>query len=153
MIPIAALWSARKWLPYAAAGLAGFLLAGALIGVPAWFMVKGARESASAAETARDTYKARAEEQAAGLAEARRVTESQRQTIKGLVSLWHSTRAEAERIAAETAARGKTIASLDRKLKEMTDAGADPADIALFNLDCLRRIEAGGAAAAGTCSD
>lgn len=49
MISLAALWAGRKWLPYAAAGLAGFALAGLLIGVPAYYMVKGSKDSAQAA--------------------------------------------------------------------------------------------------------
>ena len=51
---LTAAWAARKWLPFALAGLGGFLLAALLIGVPAYYMVSGARDSRDAAITRAD---------------------------------------------------------------------------------------------------
>lgn len=149
---LAAANAARKWLPYVIGAAGGVALSALLIGVPAYFMVTGARAGQAAAELERDTWRDRAGEQAAGLREARLSIANLNTQIEGLVSLWHKTREEAERITAETQARAKTIANLDRKLKELTDdPDADPADIAIYTLECLRRIEAGDPAAAGAC--
>jgi hypothetical protein len=144
-----AAWKARKWLPYVAAGGAG-LIVGLLVAAGAWSWQANKIDGLT---IQRDTFQARAIEQAAGNVEARRVVESQRQTIKGLTSLWHSTREQAERVAAETQARGASLARAERKLKELSHADADPADVAIHGLECMRAIEAGNPAAACAGSD
>lgn len=117
--------------------------------------VIAAEKGEQAAKTERDIWQQSAEAQAAGAREAHRVVEGQRKQIEMLTTAWRSTRADAEKVAARTKARAPVYAEAERKTMETAhDPKADPADIALSNLECLRRLRAAGAAAtAATCGN
>lgn len=114
-----------------------------------------AQKGEQAAQTERDIWQDSAKAQAAGAREAHRVIEGQRKQIELLTTAWRDTRADAEKVAARAKARAAAYAEAEQRTKEIAnDPKADPADIALRNLECLRRLrEAGPAATAGTCRD
>lgn len=112
-----------------------------------------AQKAELAAITERDVFQASADAQAQGVRDRGRAIDNLNLQIKGLVSLWHSTRADAERVKAETIARAAVYAAAERVMKEWAnDPNADPADIALRNFECLRQLQqAGSAPTPGAC--
>ncbi|WP_374312407.1 hypothetical protein [Dongia sp.] len=117
--------------------------------------VVAAQKGEQAAQTERDIWQASAEAQAAGARDAYRVVEGQKRQIDLLTTAWRDTRADAEKAAARAKARAAAYAEAERNTTERShDPKADPADIALRNFECLRRLrEAGASATAATCRD
>jgi hypothetical protein len=115
--------------------------------------VVAAQKGEQAAQIERDIWQASAEAQAAGARDAYRVVEGQKRQIDLLTTAWRDTRADAEKASARAKARAAVYADAERKLKELSDdPTADPADIALRNFECLRKLrEAGSSAAPGAC--
>lgn len=152
----AAVTATRKWVPYAIGGGLGLTL-GLIIAAGAWAWqgkeIASLEGQLKAMTDSRDIYQASAETQAQAVRDRGRSIDNLNLRIKGLVSLWRSTRAEAEQIATETKARAAVYAEAERKLKELSaDEKADPADIAIGNFECLRKLrEAGVAASPGAC--
>jgi hypothetical protein len=145
--------TAKKWVPYAIGGGLGLLLAGLLIGVPSYFMVTGARATAKAMTAERDTYKASAENQAAGV-KARDLTIS-RLNAQAILILndWRDTRADAAETEAKTKDMAARVEAINRDMTEKANAqDADPVGLALDGLGRLcREQQARTGAAAGGC--
>jgi len=92
----AAYKATRKWVPYAVGAVGGLLIAGLLIGVPAYFMVSGARDTAAAMTLERDTYQASAENQAAAVKDRERSIDRLNAQAVLILNDWRDTRADAE---------------------------------------------------------
>jgi hypothetical protein len=154
----AAYSTGKKWLPYAIGGGLGLAL-GCLIAWAAWSWqgreISGLEGQLKGATDSRDIFEASAKAQAQGARDALRVNEGQKKQIEFLTTAWRNTRADAEKIAAQARSRASAYAEAERTTMENAHVPqADPADIALRNLECLRRLrEAGAAATAATCRD
>lgn len=149
----AAYKATRKWVPYAVGGIGGLLIAGLLIGVPAYFMVSGARATAAAVTVERDTYKAAADAQADAVkARDRTIARLNAQTFL-ILSDWRDTRADAAEVAARSNDLAKQYDAIARDLTEKANAeDADPVGLALDGLGQLcRSQQARAGAAAGGC--
>ena len=148
----AALQTGRKWLPYAVGGIGGLLIAGLLIGVPAYFMVTGARDTAAAMTLERDAYKASAENQADAVKARERTIDRLNAQAIAILNDWRDTRAAAAEVAAKTKALEARHRAAMAELTEKSHAeNADPVDLAIDGLGrlCREQQDRTGAPAGG----
>lgn len=115
-------WKARAWLGYAVAGLGGFLLAAALIGAPAYFMVKGSRDTAQAAIQRADMASQDAARWHRAAEDRRAALERQKAETARLVKDHEDTRQAAFDLVEQAEARA---AETERRLTKLRKEGAD----------------------------
>lgn len=130
----------RAWLPYAIGGAGGLLVAGLLIGVPAYFMVSGARDTAAAMTLERDAYKASAENQADAVKSRERTIDRLNAQAIAILNDWRDTRAAAAEVTAKTKALEARHRAAMAELTEKSNAeNADPVELAIDGLGRLCR--------------
>nr|WP_298685205.1 hypothetical protein [uncultured Dongia sp.] len=149
--------AAKKWILPAVLGGGLGLALGLAAAAGAWIWqgkeITSLEGQLKGVAVERDIFEASAKAQAAGARDQARVIDGQSRQIDLLTTAWRSTRADAEHLATQSKARATVYAEAERKIKELShDPKADPADIALRNFECLRKLrEAGSAATAGAC--
>jgi len=148
----AAYKATRKWVPYAVGAVGGLLIAGLLIGVPAYFMVSGARDTAAAMTLERDTYQASAENQAAAVKDRERSIDRLNAQAVLILNDWRDTRADAADVEAKAKDMARRYDAIKRDLTEKSNAkDADPVDIAIDGLGSLCREQQARTGTAAGC--